>query len=77
MAGVPNPSNAALDALARSAPAAAGQGRGTCRGCGSGALKPVVDLGRQPPAERFVRFATGSPPSLELGERLTFLHCIF
>jgi len=55
MAAVPNPSNAALDALARSAPAAAGQGRGTCRGCGSDALTPVVDLGRQPPAERFLR----------------------
>jgi len=52
MATVPDPSNAAIDATARPV---AGPNAGPCRGCRSDALALVVDLGRQPPAERFVR----------------------
>src|SRR4029078_12910087 len=52
MATVPDPSNAAIDATARPV---AGPNAGPCRGCRSDALALVVDLGRRPLAERFVR----------------------
>src|SRR4051812_10382104 len=33
-----------------------------CRGCGSDGLLPVIDLGDQPPAERFLRPGEEAPP---------------
>jgi hypothetical protein len=67
MASVPNPSNAALGAIA---PAAVRTGSGPCRSCGSGALTLVVDLGPQPPAERFVAPAELAAPDEVLDLRI-------